>query len=300
VRLIVAPWLLLLTHPFVALALVFLIDGLGLPLLPEVAAIVAFGVHPTLAWGATLLAVITIMEVTSAALLYALVARFGRAAWLQRLLARYTRALLLGDERLLLLNRIVPVLPAAGAFICINRWPVRRSFLYVAAGSAAKYGLILLVSGAAYTFFAGPIAFWLTLGLAAAFLLASLAYSLRHHLAPAVLLALAKRAWSRVRHDYDALLPRAWATTAILLGLLGLGLLALAAIDPRQAAHAAFRLADDPFHELREWGLARDSIAPTEGAALALAAILLLSATPLVRGAVTRAADRWDPARKTA
>lgn len=293
-------WVLPLGHPFVALALVFLIDGLGIPLLPEVAAIVAFSLHPTLAWGAGLLLVITAMEVTSAGLLYLLVARHGRAPWLRRLLGRYASTLILGDERLLLLNRVVPVLPAAGAFIRINGWPPRRSFLYVALGSVAKYGAILLASSAAYAYFSGPLAFWVTLGLAAAFLLASLAYSLRRHLAPTLLLALARRGLARLRHDYDALLPRAWAVAAALVGALGVALLAWAAIDPHQAARAAFWLADDPFRALRERGVRTDWVAPAEGAALSLLALALLAATPLVRRLVVRIADRWDPARKAA
>jgi uncharacterized protein YjeT (DUF2065 family) len=174
-----AVWQVVVAHPVAALALVFLLDGLGLPLMPEVAAIVAFALHPTLAWGALLLALIVAMEVGAAMVLHGLVDTFGAPRLLRRLMAGYTTGMLLRDERLLLLNRIVPVLPVAGAFIAVNQWRPVRSFLFIAAGSAAKYALVFLLSGLAYEYFHGPWAMVASLGLGGLFLATSWGITLR-------------------------------------------------------------------------------------------------------------------------
>jgi len=54
------------------------------------------------------------------------------------------------DERLLLLNRFVPVLPAAGAFIFAAGWRPWRALGFVALGSVLKYGILLAASALAF------------------------------------------------------------------------------------------------------------------------------------------------------
>ncbi|HUR62264.1 MAG TPA: hypothetical protein VM286_07890 [Candidatus Thermoplasmatota archaeon] len=173
-----AVWQVMVAHPVALLALVFLLDGLGLPLMPEVAALLAFAQHPTLAWGALLLAIIVAMEVGAALVLYGIVDTLGAPRFVRRLMAGYTTAMLLRDERLLLLNRVVPVLPVAGAFIAVNQWRPLRSFLFIAAGSLAKYALVFALSGLAYAYFKGPWAMVASLSLGGIFLAASWSLSL--------------------------------------------------------------------------------------------------------------------------
>src|SRR5437764_17572 len=103
-----AVWQVVVAHPISALALVFLLDGLGLPLMPEVAALLAFTQSPTLAWGATLVGLIVAMEVGAALVLYTAVDTLGAPRFVRRMMAGYTAAMLVRDERLLLLNRAVP------------------------------------------------------------------------------------------------------------------------------------------------------------------------------------------------
>ncbi|MCA1811477.1 MAG: hypothetical protein LC623_05645 [Halobacteriales archaeon] len=174
-----AVWQVVVAHPVAALALVFLLDGLGLPLMPEVAALLAFTQDPSLAWGATLLGLIVAMEVGAALILYTIVDTLGAPRLVRRLMAGYTTAMLVRDERLLLLNRVVPVLPVAGAFIAVNGWRPVRSFSFIALGSAAKYALVFVLSGLAYAYFSGPWAFVASLTLGGVFLAASWALSLR-------------------------------------------------------------------------------------------------------------------------
>lgn len=172
-------WQMVVAHPIAALGLVFLLDGLGLPLMPEVAALLAFTQHPTPGWGALLLGLIVAMEVGAALVLYTLVDTVGAPRFIRRAMAGYTTAMLVRDERLLLLNRVVPVLPFAGAFIAVNRWRPLRSLAFIAAGSAAKYSLVFLLSGLAYAYFAGPWALAASVGLGGLFLAVSWSLSLR-------------------------------------------------------------------------------------------------------------------------
>lgn len=177
-----AVWQVVVAHPVAALALVFLLDGLGLPLMPEVAALLAFTQNPSLAWGATLLGLVVAMEVAAALVLYSAVRAFGAPRLVRRLMAGYTTAMLVRDERLLLLNRIVPVLPVAGAFIAVNGWRPLLSLAYIALGSAVKYALVFLLSGLAYAYFSGPWALAASLTLGGVFLAASWGLSLRRWL----------------------------------------------------------------------------------------------------------------------
>ncbi|MEA3202612.1 MAG: hypothetical protein QOI63_278 [Thermoplasmata archaeon] len=178
-----AVWQVVVAHPVAALALVFLLDGLGLPLMPEVAALLAFAHDPTLAWGATLLGLIVAMEVVAAVVLYTLVDTLGAPRLVRRLMAGYTTAMLVRDERLLLLNRVVPVLPIAGAFIAVNQWRPLRSFAFIALGSAAKYSLVFALSSLAFAYFSGPWALAASLSLGGLFLAASWTLSLRRWVA---------------------------------------------------------------------------------------------------------------------
>jgi hypothetical protein len=177
------PWDLVQAHPLAAIALVFILDGLGIPLLPEVAVLLAYAMNPGLAWGALLLGLIVVLEVLANFLLYAIMRWIGMPRLLARLLRGYSKSLLLADERLILLNRVIPVLPMGGAFIHLRGWPVGRSFAYVALGSFAKYGLLLLAWGTAYAYFQSGTALWVGLGLAGVFLAASWAVALRRWVA---------------------------------------------------------------------------------------------------------------------
>ncbi|MCA1819039.1 MAG: hypothetical protein ABR562_01460 [Thermoplasmatota archaeon] len=175
----VLPWDLVQAHPAVAVALVFLLDGLGVPLMPEVAVLLAFNLRPTFGWGAWLLALVVVMEVSASLLLYGIVRYIGIPARLERLLAGYSKTLLVNDERLLLLNRVVPVLPMSGAFVHIRRWRLGRSFLFLGAGSLAKYGLLLMVAATAYAYFQSGTALAVGLSLAGLFLAVSWTVALR-------------------------------------------------------------------------------------------------------------------------
>lgn len=135
-----------------ALLLIFALDAAIFPALPEAWILLAYtyrpeGLGPT-AWAGLLLAIAVIGDVLGTTLLYTLVRRVlvqGRRMprSVEGAMRRWTEFLLVRDERVILLNRIAPVIPFVGAFIATLRWDVRRSIAFVAIGGFAKYALLL-------------------------------------------------------------------------------------------------------------------------------------------------------------
>src|SRR2546422_5176767 len=138
-----------------AMVLIFLVDAAIFPALPEVF-IVAFYFVLTGTWSwapavaaLTLLGLALVGDVSGNALLYAVVQRMKATGhvpgFVERAMRKWTSFLAMGDERLILLNRIAPAVPLTGAFIAICGWNVRKSLAYVVIGGAAKYVLLLVV-----------------------------------------------------------------------------------------------------------------------------------------------------------
>jgi hypothetical protein len=170
---------LLATHPLLAVAGLFSLDGMGLPVLPEVMTLLVFAPDPHLEWGLEILAIIVAVETLAAGLLFLVVRQVGLPPRLQRWMAGYTTMLLGRDERLLILNRFVPVLPAAGAFIHAAGWRPGRALLFVAIGSTLKYGLLLLASAVAFHWLSAREATWASVSAAVLFIVTSATLALR-------------------------------------------------------------------------------------------------------------------------
>jgi len=178
-----------------ALLLIFALDAALFPALPEVWIVVTYTYRPEvldpLLWAAFLLGVGVAGDVLGTTFLYLMVRRVlirGRRmpGWLERGMKRWTGFLVVRDERLILLNRIAPVIPFVGAFIATLGWDYRRSLAYVAVGGLAKYAILLFVVftiGVAYN---PSTARWITLGVVvvvvALSVLASSLYRRRHGL----------------------------------------------------------------------------------------------------------------------
>lgn len=161
------------------LVVVFLLDGLGVPLMPEIAMLLAFGTDPTWEWGVTIVALAVALEVLATALVWGVLGVTGLPRRLQRVMDTYAGAMLVNDERLLLVNRFVPVLPVVGAFMRAREWRVGLSLFYVGLGSAIKYGLLVALAGAAYEYFSSAWALGVSLGLAGTFIAVSWGFAMR-------------------------------------------------------------------------------------------------------------------------
>jgi hypothetical protein len=66
---------------------------------------------------------------------------------------KYTDLLIITDERILLVNRIAPILPYTGAFIAVNNWDYKKSMKYILTGAMLKFGVLLALSRTFYSVF---------------------------------------------------------------------------------------------------------------------------------------------------
>jgi hypothetical protein len=132
---------------------VFFLDAMLVPTLPELFVMGFFASRPTLGWGATLLAVVCTAEVASNALLYVFVKRSGLPPYIERRMRQWVEFLIVSDERVILMNRIAPVIPFMGAFIATMKWDVRKSFFYVFLGSLVKYSVLMALVSVLFVYF---------------------------------------------------------------------------------------------------------------------------------------------------
>lgn len=139
---------------FAALYLVFVVDAAVFPTLPELFFVLSFAYRvpawDPLLWAVGLLAMVLAGEATGNTLMYLWVRRLvvdrGRMpSWLERVMRRWTEFLLVRDERIILVNRVAPVVPFVGAFMATLGWNFRRSLAYIVIGAAAKYTLLLVL-----------------------------------------------------------------------------------------------------------------------------------------------------------
>ncbi len=136
--------------------LLFYIDSLIFPTLPEVFFILCFMYDPTLYWGLTLLLVGAVAEFAGVTSLYLIVEHVRVPEKIRSIADKYSKFLILSDERMILMNRVAPVLPFTGAFISlIDSWEIKRAWIYLILGYVLKYGIILLFANFFYTFFSG-------------------------------------------------------------------------------------------------------------------------------------------------
>ena len=152
----------------------FLLDATFVPALPEIFIIIGFAYDPTPGFAVVLLCTAIVAEILGNLFLYFLVERFGLPKRLKRIMNKYVGILIFTDERMLLLNRIAPMIPYSGAFISvIDNWTLKRSLMYIVLGCIIKYGLILSMSTMFYAYFTSDVAQWVMI----AFILIILALS---------------------------------------------------------------------------------------------------------------------------
>lgn len=140
-----------------ALFVIFVIDAAIFPALPEVFAVIFFLANPlpdgsALVWGLAILCMAILGELTGNTLLYVivrnlLVRKKEMPGFLERVMKRYVDFLIVKDEKIILMNRIAPVVPMVGAFMAVCEWSYRRSMSYIFLGAVAKYSFLLLLVG---------------------------------------------------------------------------------------------------------------------------------------------------------
>ena len=143
----------------------FLVDATVFPFLPEIFIIIGFAYEPTPGFAVILLLTAIIAECLGNTLLYCVVQRFGLPRKLKRMMNKYVSILIVSDERMMLLNRIAPMIPYSGAFISvIESWKLSRALFYIVIGCILKYGLILSMSTFFYSYFTSDVAQYVMIG----------------------------------------------------------------------------------------------------------------------------------------
>ena len=141
------------------ICLLFLLDAILVPTLPEVFFLMGFDRQPTAMFGCELLLAAIIGELIGIFSLYYIVKHIRVPKRVSKIADKYVNFLIVSDERALLMNRIAPMIPFAGAFIAlIDSWDPKKCVFYIVTGCVLKYGAILLASGFFYTFFTGKMA----------------------------------------------------------------------------------------------------------------------------------------------
>lgn len=139
--------------------LIFLLDAVFFPTLPELFFVMGFMAHPTLMFGGELLLAALVGEIIGITSLYYAVEKIGVPAKIKKVADRYINFLVVSDERILLVNRIAPCVPFVGAFISIiESWRMSRAMAYVVSGCIIKYGAIMLMSSFFYEYFSSEAA----------------------------------------------------------------------------------------------------------------------------------------------
>ena len=139
--------------------LLFFIDALLFPTIPELFFILGFNREPTPIFGCELLLAAIVGELVGIFLLYFFVSKIRVPKKITDIADKYVNFLIVSDERALLMNRVAPMIPFTGAFIAlIDAWKPLKCMFYIVLGCVLKYGAILLASNFFFTFFGSDMA----------------------------------------------------------------------------------------------------------------------------------------------
>ncbi len=137
----------------------FYIDAIVFPTLPELVAILAYSGNHTVPFAIAILITIVMAEILGLTTLYLIVSRVKVPKKIESAINRYTRFLIVKDEKIILINRIAPVLPFMGAFAAVCHWDFKKCVLYTVIGGVVKYSLILMASAFFFAYLQSDTAF---------------------------------------------------------------------------------------------------------------------------------------------
>lgn len=157
--------------------LLFYIDSIVFPTLPELFTIIIFSVDPTIGFAGEVLVTIAVAEVLGLTTLYFIVKRLRVPKKIGNVVNRYSNMLLVKDEKIILLNRLAPVLPFMGAFVAICNWDLKKAVGYTVLGGVIKYGVVLALSSIFYAYLSSGTATIVTMVLVLSIIAISLVLS---------------------------------------------------------------------------------------------------------------------------
>lgn len=139
----------------VCIFLLFMLDALLIPTLPELFFILAIGANNSLTFAGEVLLVGFLGEMAGVFLLYTVVCKTGLPKRVDKALKKYINFLVVSDEKVMLINRIAPMVPFVGAFMAAmrKRWDVRKCIFWLIVGYLIKYGFIMFMGHSMISFF---------------------------------------------------------------------------------------------------------------------------------------------------
>lgn len=146
------------------IALLFLLDAILVPTLPELFFVLGFKQDPTVLFGCELILAAVVGELIGIFSLYYIVSRVRVPRRIADIADRYIAFLVVSDEKALLMNRVAPMIPFAGAFIAlVDSWDPMKCVFYIVLGCVLKYGAIMMASNFFFEYFSGDTAMTVTL-----------------------------------------------------------------------------------------------------------------------------------------
>jgi len=141
----------------ICIFLLFFLDALLVPTLPELFYILALGTNVSWEFGILVFIAGFTGEMAGVFLLYSVVRKTGLPKRIDRALKKYVEFLIVSDEKVMLINRIAPMVPFVGAFMAVmrKRWDVRKCVFWLFVGYFLKYGLIMIMGASLTSFFGG-------------------------------------------------------------------------------------------------------------------------------------------------
>ena len=169
-----------------ALIAIILLDGTGFPTLPAVWMVWIYGVHfDSFGWAVLLIIVSSVASLGGNFILYSVVKLVGMPKRIRKVMVKYTNFLIVSDERLLLLNRVAPLVPYTGAFMAVKNWDIKKCAFYLIIGAMAKATVVIGLAWLSYDNLRAEVAPWVALIAVVVVLLISLIssviYRKRHH-----------------------------------------------------------------------------------------------------------------------
>lgn len=139
----------------ICIFLLFMLDALLIPTLPELFFILAIGANNSLTFAGEVLLVGFLGEMAGVFLLYTVVCKTGLPKRVDKALKKYINFLVVSDEKVMLINRIAPMVPFVGAFMAAmrKRWDVRKCIFWLIVGYLIKYGFIMFMGHSMISFF---------------------------------------------------------------------------------------------------------------------------------------------------
>jgi membrane protein YqaA with SNARE-associated domain len=149
----------------VALFIIVFLDAIVFPVGPEMIAIIIFSFNPTVPWAVAILLVVAVAQVGGTSVLYWLGKNLsspkkltGFTGRIKKIMQNYQKFLFIKDERIVLVNCFVPILPFLGAFMAVSKWSYKKCMAFVVLGGTIKYTIFLSMSVAFYEIFKSGLA----------------------------------------------------------------------------------------------------------------------------------------------